>query len=111
MKNLLPIALRNLPSNSPCGVSPAYHFHVSRDSRKKYSFRRDIFSISGNVIFADFGAARDFAAKMNLQFQSENSNKYARPGDIYAMGLIDEILHHVFEIYRNSIDPMFLQQT
>lgn len=111
MKKLLPIALRNLPAIPSCGIFPVYHFHVSRDSRKRYSFRRDIFSTSGNVIFADFGAARDFAAKMNLQFQSENSNRYARPGDIYAMGLIDEILHHVFHIYKNSIDPLFLQKT
>lgn len=111
MKNRLLFALKNFPPVCSDSKSAEYHFHVSRDSRKRYSFRRDIFSISGNVIFADFGSAKDFAAKMNLQFQSENLNRYARPGDIYAMGLIDEILHHVFQIYRNSIDPMFQQKT
>jgi len=111
MKNILPIALGRFPFFSSEEFSPVFHFHVNWDSRKKYSFRNDIFSISGNVIFADFEQARDFAAKMNLQFKSDNSNRYIRPGDLYAMGLIDEILHFVFHIYKNSVDPMFLQKT
>ncbi|MBP1692476.1 MAG: hypothetical protein H6Q37_359, partial [Chloroflexi bacterium] len=40
-------------------------FHVSRQSRIYYDFNDTIFSFNGNVIFANFHAARLFAQKMN----------------------------------------------
>ena len=38
--------------------SPKMEFHVSRQARDRYKFDAEIFSISGNVIFANFHAAR-----------------------------------------------------
>ena len=40
-------------------------FHVSRQARDRYQFDESLFSLSGNVLFANFHAARVFAQKMN----------------------------------------------
>jgi glycosidase len=81
-------------------------FHISRRARDQYEFDQSLFSLSGNVIFANFYAARSFAQKMNnkrdlLRFP-ENA---VRAGQINAMGLIDEILHYVVSIYRRQANP------
>jgi hypothetical protein len=87
-----------------------FNFHISRDSRKKYSFRKGIFSITGNVIFPDYAAAKEFADRMNRKFIEDGVKRYVKPGEIYAMGLIDEIMHYVFSVYRKNIDPLFLSK-
>ena len=40
-------------------------FHVSRHARDYYHFDQSLFEFNGNVIFANFHAARSFAQKMN----------------------------------------------
>jgi len=40
-------------------------FHVSRQARDRYQFDQALFSLTGNVIFANFRAVRVFAQKMN----------------------------------------------
>ena len=82
-------------SFSPSKALPSMEFHISRRARDQYEFDQSLFSLSGNVIFANFYAARSFAQKMNnkrdlLRFP-ENA---VRAGQINAMGLIDEILHY-----------------
>jgi glycosidase len=84
-------------------------FHLSRLARDRYQFDQSIFSLSGNVIFADFYAARMFAQKMNekrdlIRFPEEA----VRAGQINAMGLIDEILHFVMEMYRRQVNPIVM---
>ncbi len=78
-------------------------FHVSRPSRDYYSFEDTVFSFNGNVIFANFHAARVFAQKMNerknLMLFPEQA---VRAGQINAMALIDEILHMMIEQYRKE---------
>lgn len=87
-----------------------FNFHVSGASRKRYSFSSSIFSSSGNVIFADFAQAKQFAHNMNIVLKNEGSDRYVRPGDIYAMGLIDEIFHYIFFVYRTTVDSQFLEK-
>jgi glycosidase len=81
-------------------------FHVSRQARKRYKLDDSLFSFNGNVIFANFHAARVFAQKMNekrdLALHPELS---VRAGQINAMGLIDEILHLVISLYRTQKLP------
>ncbi len=65
-------------------------FHISRKARDRYKFDETIFSITGNVIFSNFHAARVFAQRMNdkrdlVRFPEEAVSS----GDINAMGLID----------------------
>ena len=40
-------------------------FHISRQARDFYQFDETLFSISGNVIFANFHATRVFSQKIN----------------------------------------------
>jgi len=73
-------------------------FHVSRASRDKYQFDQVLFSQNGNVIFANFQAARQFAAQINAQKKTEDKG-YVSPGQINALGLIDEIFHLIVAEY------------
>jgi glycosidase len=83
-----------------------FEFHVSRLSRDRYGFEESLFSTSGNVIFADFSAARRFADKMNkVRNAARYPDRAVKASDINAMGLIDEVLHYVIELYRRSINP------
>ena len=81
-------------------------FHISRQARKRYSFEESLFSFNGNVIFANFHAARAFAQKMNqVRNVAENPQLIVRSGQINAMGLIDEIFHHIIALYRARANP------
>ncbi len=39
-------------------------FHVSRQVRDRYQFGESLFSLNGNVVLANFHAARVFAQKI-----------------------------------------------
>ncbi|RPI88061.1 MAG: alpha-amylase [Chloroflexi bacterium] len=87
-------------------MSLPMEFHVSREARDRYSFDDTLFSISGNVIFANFHNARLFAQKMNSKRDLINFPEQAvRAGQINAMGLLDEILHLVVGLYREQRNP------
>jgi glycosidase len=85
-------------------------FHISSKARKKYQFEESLFSFDGNIIFANFHAARVFAQRMN-----EKRDLVAQPdlviraGQVNAMGLIDEILHYVISQYRSQKVPRLYQ--
>jgi len=86
-------------------------FHISRNARDKYQFDESLFSLSGNVIFANFHASRQFAQKINEKLDLVNFPERAvRAGQINAMGLIDEILHYIVEMYREQVDPQVSQK-
>ncbi len=81
-------------------------FHISRQSRQRYQFNQSLFATNGNVIFADFQAARLFAQKMNDKRDLVvHPEKVVRAGEINAMGLIDEIMHQLIEAYRVQRNP------
>jgi len=76
-------------------------FHISRNARKKYDFEDSLFSFNGEAIFANFHAARLFTQKLNANKDlTAHPDTAAKAGDVNAMGLIDEILHHVIALYR-----------
>ncbi len=86
-------------------------FHLSRDARDKYNFDEKLFSLSGNMIFANFHAVRQFVQKMNDKRDLINfPEKVVRAAQINAMGLIDEILHYIVELYRQQENPNLLQE-
>ncbi len=88
-----------------------FEFHVSRQVRDKYQFDDSLFALNGNVIFADFTAARVFANKIN---DKRDLVKYPeqmiKSGHINAMGLIDEILHYVVALYRQQVNPKTMEK-
>ena len=88
-----------------------YEFHVSRQARDRYDFDLSLFSLNGNVIFANFHAARLFAQKINQKRDLLRFPEQAvRAGQINAMGLVDEILHYVVGLYRQEVNPQVMGQ-
>jgi len=65
---------------------PTFEFHVSRRARDYYGFDEALFSFNGNVIFANFYAARTFAQKIN---EKRPPDQTVRAGQINALGLVD----------------------
>ncbi len=86
-------------------------FHVSRLARDTYQFDDSLFASSGNVIFANFHAARVFAQKINEKRDLARFPEQAiRAGQINALGLLDEMLHQVVADYRQQKNPAVMRQ-
>ncbi len=82
-----------------------FEFHISDAARKTYDFDDSIFMANGNVVFANFQAARLFAQKINSKRDLINHpEQTVRAGEVNAMGLIDEILHYLIWSYRQQIN-------
>lgn len=78
-------------------------FHISRRTREKFQFDQSLFSYDGNVIFAHFHAVRQFVQKVNSQRDLINfPEQTLKASQVNAMGLIDEIFHHIFHLYRQQ---------
>ncbi|HUU05686.1 MAG TPA: alpha-amylase family glycosyl hydrolase [Patescibacteria group bacterium] len=85
---------------------PEKEFHVSRASRSRFQFNQALFSLSSNVILADYQAVRIVVQKMNEKRDLERfPEKVLRAGSMNAMGLIDEILHYVVSLYEVQAKP------
>ncbi|HUN85157.1 MAG TPA: alpha-amylase family glycosyl hydrolase [Terracidiphilus sp.] len=81
-------------------------FHISREARERYEFAETLFSYTGNVVFADLGACRAFAHKMNQVRRADQfPERTVHAGALYAMGLIDEASHALMASYRQQFDP------
>ena len=81
-------------------------FHISRNARQRYQFAESLFSYTGNVVFANMAACRDFAYRMNQVRDVENHpDRVVHAGQLYAMGLIDEASHVLIASYRQQFDP------
>ena len=88
-----------------------FEFHVSRQSRDRYQFDQLMFSFNGNVIFANFHAARLFAQKINQKKDLAAFPEQAvKAGQINALGLIDEILHAVISTSQVEDQVRFSDQ-
>jgi glycosidase len=81
-------------------------FHISRSARERYRFAESLFSYTGNVVFANLAACREFAYRMNTVREVEKHPELAvHAGQLYAMGLIDEASHVLMQRYREQFDP------
>ncbi len=76
-----------------------FEFHIAKEIRKKYVLEDKLFSLSGNVIFADFAAVRVFVQKINNHRNEENKLRF---GEVNAAGLIDEIYHFILRQYEET---------
>ncbi|MCL2270306.1 MAG: alpha-amylase family glycosyl hydrolase [Treponema sp.] len=79
-------------------------FHIDRKIRREYALQKSLFALTGNVVLADIRQARELTAKFNAK-QGQGSGGSIRAGQLYAMGLIDEILHYVVALYRQQVQP------
>ncbi len=83
-------------------------FHIKRAARDKYKFDLSLYRLSGNTIISNFNAARSIADAMNRLRGTEE--KVVAAGQINAMGLIDEINHYVFGLYRVQLGKDMLRK-
>lgn len=81
-----------------------YEFHVSRACRQKYAFDEGMFATDGRVLLADFAAARRFAEKL-----SAHRTQPVPASDINALGLLDEVFHHLLRQYERQ-NPAVLRR-
>ncbi len=80
-------------------MNPIFDFHISRAARAKYNVDDALFSLRGNVVFANFYAARLLAQEIN---QTRGGDDAVQAGELNALGLIHEILHAVLQEYRQQ---------
>ena len=81
-------------------------FHISRNARERYQFAESLFSYTGNVVFANMAACREFAHRMNVVREADKHPERAvHAGQLFAMGLIDEASHVLMARYRQDFDP------
>jgi glycosidase len=84
-------------------------FHISRKARERYQFAESLFSYSGNVVFANVAACREFAFRMNkVRDVEKHPERVVHAGQLYAMGLIDEASHVLMARYREQFDPQVM---
>ncbi|HWG84835.1 MAG TPA: hypothetical protein VNT60_05080, partial [Deinococcales bacterium] len=81
-------------------------FHVARSARDYYRFDESLFQANGNVVFANFHAARVFAQRMNERRDLVTFPERAvTAGQLNALGLVDELLHVLLARYRADVNP------
>jgi hypothetical protein len=78
-------------------------FHINNDVRHEYSLSDSLFSLTGNVVLADLKQCRELTNKFNLKQDPAHPERFIKAGQLYAMGLIDEILHYVVSLYREEV--------
>jgi glycosidase len=85
-------------------------FHIRRDQREEFGLESSLFSLRGNVIFADIKEARELARKINAKIDPLHPERMVKAGQLNAMGLIDEILHYLVALYREQVQPDAFEQ-
>ena len=86
-----------------------FEFHISHASRERYGVDGVLFSYDGNAVFADPAASRVLAHRMNLARGADSKN-LVQPAALFAMGLIDEAAHALFDYYRRVVAPNVMQE-
>lgn len=79
-----------------------FDLHVAKSIRQKYGFKSSLFSVTGNLIIADFEQARILSDKINKNI---TPGQYVTPGLLNAAGLFHEIMHLVIRKYEMDENP------
>lgn len=89
-----------------------YEFHIRRKARENYQIDDLLFSISGNLILADIDSARRLAHQINSTRNTEQAPARAiKAADLYAAGLLDEVMHRIVDFYRTNISATIIEDT
>lgn len=80
--------------------------HISRRARERFGLDDSLFSLAGNVIFADVAAARRLAETLAAELARVDApaSLAMTPAKVYALGLIHELLHRMIDHYREAVD-------
>jgi len=81
-------------------------FHIHAGIRSRLAVSSSLFASTGNLILPDFYSSRVMAEKIRSLILTEGRDaKDISAGKLNAMALIDEILHIIFLLYRESVAP------
>ncbi|GJQ62235.1 MAG: hypothetical protein SCALA702_12880 [Melioribacteraceae bacterium] len=81
---------------------PTFEFHIAKEIRKKYRVAEELFTSTGNIVFANHSQVRVFVQRVN---KDRDENNKVTPGEINAFGLMDEIFHFIFREYELNENP------
>src|SRR5512137_2490583 len=87
--------------------------HVSRLARSRYGFAASQFASDGHAVLPDVRSVRVFAQEINdkRDLTGDPPKEQAiKAGQLNAMALIDAILHHVADLYRQQRNPQLMHQ-
>src|ERR1051326_7378088 len=86
-----------------------FEFHIRRSVRERYGVDDTLFGIGGNGVLVNFPAVRKLARRLNERRAAEPpEGREIHPGELNAMGLIDEVLHVIAACFREQRDPQSL---
>lgn len=71
----------------------ARELHINIKARRKYQMDSSLFSLHGSLMLADFAAAKAMA------YQLQRQGKAVSAADLYALGLLDELMHLLIAEY------------
>ncbi len=81
--------------------------HVSRGARERYELSGALFGLRGSVLVADVAGARRLAARMNQARAAGTApgTPTIAGGELYALGILHEICHHLVARYDEDVRP------
>ncbi|MCB9260401.1 MAG: alpha-amylase [Ignavibacteriales bacterium] len=89
-------------NSSRISSTPTFEFHIAKQIREKYQLDESFFSITGNVVFANFYQVRLFVQKINAK---RDIALHISPGEANGAGLLHEIYHLAIKNYVRKIFP------
>ena len=80
-----------------------FDFHITKKAREKYKIDKSLFSITGNLIIANYQQARILSENINFKRREEgNVDEFVTAGQINALGLLHEIFHLLIRKYEEN---------
>jgi glycosidase len=87
--------------------TPPLEFHLSRLARERYHFDGDLLKWEGEFAQPDVPAVHELVFRMNAR--AGGQGRGVRPGHLYALVLIQHILHLVVDRYRRQRETRVLE--
>ncbi len=88
-----------------------YNFHVSKKCRDKYKFDLSLYTITGDLIIANFPSARFLSNQINeIRRKEKSREQFVTAGQINALALIHEIYHFIIRLYEEKYNPDVLSR-
>lgn len=84
-----------------------FEFHIAGRIRQALQVDDSLFATDGRVVFADFQAVRNLAYRMN---KSRAPQQHVYPGELNAIGLLDEVFHLLLREYEKQINAQVFRK-
>ncbi len=83
-----------------------FDFQITKKAREKYKVDKSLFSVTGNLILADYQQARILSENINSKRREEGDiDDFVTAGQINALGLLHEIFHLLIRKYEENDNP------